>query len=68
MKNFNSLIKKMDSLKETEKGKLKGGISVVVGASLSVEGTNGGICVNNGDCSQEKNTGTCHNYPKKLSK
>jgi hypothetical protein len=63
-KSFKSLLKKMESLKETELGKLRGGISVVTGTSFEF-GTNSGTCVNNGDCTDEKNTGTCHNYPDK---
>lgn len=61
-KSFESLLKKMESLKETEQGKLKGGVSVVAGSSYLL-GTNSGTCVNNGDCTDEKNTGICHNFP-----
>ncbi len=63
-KSFKSLLSKMESLKETEQGKLKGGISVVASSAFAF-GTNSGTCVNNGDCSDEKNTGTCHNFPDK---
>ena len=66
MKNleaFEELAKKMEGLKETEQGKLKGGISLVSDPGNNLLGTNSGTCVNNGDCSGENNTGTCHNYP-----
>ena len=60
-KSFESLVNKMEQLKETEQGKLKGGIAVV--SSLSIElDENSGTCVNNGDCSGEDNTGSCTNY------
>lgn len=63
-KSFESLAKKMNGLTENELGKLKGGISVVQGGSGStIVGTNTSVCVNNGDCSGETNSGTCHNFP-----
>ncbi|MEC5395250.1 hypothetical protein [Bergeyella sp. RCAD1439] len=42
---FQELVKKMDALKETEQGKLRGGISVVGTDSLIVDpATNYAIC------------------------
>ncbi len=60
-KSFKKLLKQMDELQENQLGKLKGGIAVVSSMSFELDG-NSNICVNNGDCSGEDNSGSCTNY------
>lgn len=61
---FQELIKTMETLQETEKGKLKGGITVLSSLSSSLD-KNSGTCHNYGDCTNQDNTGDCHNHPDK---
>ena len=53
--NFKALVAKMDALKETEQGKLKGGYSVlpVVNAEKQAD-SNWALCNGNGYCPQQK--------------
>ncbi|MDY3316424.1 hypothetical protein PG630_03750 [Riemerella anatipestifer] len=64
-KSFQEILQKMENLKETEQGKLKGGITVIKGVATALD-RNSGDCHNHGDCSGEENTGTCYNYPETM--
>lgn len=60
-KSFEKLISKMEQLKETEQGKLKGGIAVTNTPLAELAGTNSGVCTNNGPCDDQENTNLCFN-------
>ena len=52
--NFKALIAKMDSLEETELGKLKGGISVLASSPTMDEETTNYVCPTNGYCPKKE--------------
>lgn len=57
---FDKLVKKMETLNETEKGKLKGGITVLNGVqnrASALDATNYGICTGTGG--DDTNYGIC---------
>ncbi|MRI64588.1 hypothetical protein EDM00_11420 [Ornithobacterium rhinotracheale] len=56
---FKELVKRMKTLKETETGKLKGGITVLksVQNSYSIDANNYGVCTNTGG--DDRNYGVC---------
>ena len=60
-KSFDKLLAKMSQLSESNLGKLKGGVAVVSSMSGSSLDENSGTCTNNGDCSEELNSGLCFN-------
>ena len=51
--NFKALVAKMDALKETEQGKLKGGFSILSTKEKDEDkGSNWALCNGNGYCPQ----------------
>ena len=59
-KSFKKLLKQMDELQENQLGKLKGGIAVVSPLSFELD-ANSNVCVNNGSCDGQDNSGLCFN-------
>ncbi len=71
-KSFNHLLNKMEGLKETEQGKLKGGVIFISANIHNIQINNQnlcypndrtcenqGICFNTGNCSPDINTAHC---------